>query len=406
MTLRISLLVGGAGILAVAALLFFPNGYELLTEEKGGIFTPSDEELVVPEAVPPKPETAPVARKDIEPQKPLENPPAIIKAIYATNWSAGSEKKISSLISLIKETELNAIVIDIKDYSGYLGYNTNLELPKEYKAVELRIPKLNTLIKRLHDENIYVIGRVSVFQDQRLAAARPDLALQSSTTGKTWTDHKGLTWMDTASREVWNYNIAIAREILERGFDEVNLDYIRFASDGALADIRFPVWDETTLKINVVRDFFNYVRGQLPTAKLSADLFGLVTVSTDGLGIGQHLEYALPYFDAIAPMVYPSHYYKGFIGYQNPAANPYEIVKYSMEYAIRRTNNASASSTIPVAKLRPWFQDFDLGADYDAGKVRAQIRAFEDAASTSPEVMGGWMLWNPSNVYTKEALLP
>ena len=358
---------------------------------------------------------------DIESQKPLTDPPKIIKALYATNWSAGSEKKLGHLIQLIKDTELNAIVVDIKDYSGYVGYNTELELPIKYEAVELRIPKLNVLVKRLHDEGIYVIGRISVFQDQRFALARPDLALISSSTQSVWRDHKGLTWMDTASKEVWDYNIAIAREILNRGVDEVNFDYIRFASDGNLNDIKHPFWDEKTLKTNIVRDFFQYLREQLPDAKLSADLFGLVTINTDGLGIGQHLEYALPYFDAIAPMVYPSHYFKNFIGYENPAEYPYEVIKYSLDMAVNRIKNyelrikQEIGTTTPmpkIAKLRPWLQDFDLGADYDAAKVLAQIQAVYDAGGgtselfegTRPELVEGWMLWNPSNNYTREAL--
>ncbi len=351
---------------------------------------------------------------DIESQKPLANPPAIIKAIYATNWSAGSPKKLNYLINLIKETELNAIVIDVKDFSGYVGYNTHLELPQKYKAVELRIPQLNKLVKRLHDENIYVIGRISVFQDQRLALARPDLALHSSSTGAVWKDNKGLMWLDTASKEVWDYNIAIAREILDRGFDEVNFDYVRFASDGNLNDIKHPFWDEKTLKTLVVRNLFKYMREQLPSAKLSADLFGLVTVNTDGLGIGQHLEYALPYFDAIAPMVYPSHYFKGFIGYENPAEYPYQIVKYSLDtaaariknYKLRIKNEVGTTTPIKIAKLRPFLQDFDLGADYNEQKIRAQIQAVYDTASSSPELFDGWMLWNASNMYTNDALSP
>ncbi len=343
---------------------------------------------------------------DIEPQLPLADPPLRIKAIYSTSWSAASEKKLQYLIGLIKETELNAIVIDVKDYSGLVLYNTDLELPKKYEAVEPRISQLNKLIKRLHDEGIYVIGRISVFQDQRLAAARPDLALYSSTTGQTWKDYKGLTWMDTASHEVWDYNIAVAKEILARGFDEANFDYIRFASDGDLNDIKYPFWDEKTLKTKIVREFFEYLRSAIPSGKLSADLFGLVTVNKDGLGIGQHLEYAWPNFEAIAPMAYPSHYFPGFIGLEKPAEHPYEVVKYSMDSAVKRIEDFKiyASTTPMTAKMRPWFQDFDLGADYDAVKVRAQIKAWDDAVAGHPDLDGGWMLWSPSNIYTKEAL--
>src|SRR3989344_8752396 len=279
------------GTLGVAIFLFFVKANEIDVAMIQGLV--SDE---IKKELP--------VNADIEPQQPLANPPEYIKAIYLTNWSAGSAKKMVYVLKLMRDTELNAVVIDIKDFSGYVGYNTDLDLPKKYKAVELRIPFLNKMVKQLHDEGIYLIGRISVFQDQRLAIARPDLALHSSSTGAVWKDHKGLTWMDAAAVEVWDYNAAIAEEILDRGFDEVNFDYIRFASDGNLNDIRYPFWDEKKLKVNVLKECFRYLWEKLPEAKLSADLFGLATISTDGVGIGQHLEYALPSFYAIAPMLY------------------------------------------------------------------------------------------------------
>lgn len=385
--------------------------------------------------------------QNIGPQKPLANPPKIIKAVYATGYSAGSEKKLSYLIRLIKESEINAVVIDIKDFAGVINYKSEAPLVLEYGTAENRIPKINKVIKRLHDEGIYIIGRIAVFEDQRLPLLRPDLALQSKSTGKLWKNYKGLTWLDTASKAVWDYNIEIAKDALSRGFDEINFDYIRFTSDGNLADIKYPVWDGKTPKREVIRQFFAYLRDALPEAKLSADLFGMVTTNKDDLGIGQTLEDALPYFDAIAPMVYPSHYIKGFIGIQNPALYPYEVVKYSMTEAIkkiakyeakRETILASASIAQNVgqiqvpppvrAKLRPWLQDFNIGATYDAEKVQKQIKAVSDAVwSCVPRVkdapltiktcddkihnellggiVGGWMLWNPRNIYTEEALM-
>ncbi len=379
--------------------------------------------LSVPEA--PQPTAKPlaaaaaVAPQEIEPQQPLPNPPSEIKAIYATSWSAGNEARLARLEKLISETELNAIVIDVKDYSGYVAYNTELPLPKQYRAVELRMPRLNALVKRLHSAGIYVIGRISVFQDQRLALARPELALQSLSAKAVWKDHKGLAWMDAASEEVWRYNVSIAREVLERGFDEVNFDYIRFASDGNLRDIAHPVWDGVTPRTAVMESFFKYLRAELPDARLSADLFGLTTVNEDDLGIGQVLESALPYFDAIAPMAYPSHYATQFLGYTNPAEYPYEVVKYSLENAISRFTtydaqfkNANAtenpaSHVLPLkSKLRPWLQDFDLGATYDAAMVIREIQAVRDAAMAAPKLVDGWMLWDPTNEYTREALAP
>ncbi len=372
---------------------------------------PASSTAPVSVAVPPeKPKN-----QDAEPSVPLSNPPAIVKAVYATSWSAGSKAKSDYLINLINETELNAVVIDIKDYSGYLAYRTDLELPKRYEAVELRIPKLNVLLGRLHGEGIYAIARISVFQDGRLASARPDLAITSSSTGAVWTDRKGLAWVDPASHEVWEYNAAVAREAFNRGFDEVNFDYIRFPSDGDMRNLSYPAWDGQA-RASVLGAFWTYLRSEFPGKQISADLFGLTTVDFGDLGIGQRFQFALPHFDHIAPMVYPSHYASGVFGFANPAEHPYEIVKRSLEGAVGQikayqaahasTTSPAASSEIPTAKLRPWLQDFNLGATYTAEMVHDQIRAVAEVASSSPELVSGWMLWNPANVYTKGALAP
>ncbi len=385
-------------------------------------------------------------KADIGPQKPLADSPKVIKAVYATSWSAGSEKKMSYLINLINSTELNAIVIDVKDYSGSVTYDTYETLADEYGTEEWRIPKINALLKRLHDNNIYVIGRVAVFEDSKLPLIRSELALKSKATGNLWKTTKGAYWLDTASKDVWEYNVGIARDMLARGFDEVNFDYIRFASDGVLADIIYPIWNGKTPKREILKNFHAYVRDNLPTGKISADLFGMVTTNKDDLGIGQVIEDALPYYDAVAPMVYPSHYTKNFLGYPNPAQYPYEVVKYSLDEAAKRMLKydagreallaqagiaSQAPRFIPLprrAALRPWLQDFNLGATYDAEKVRGEIRATTDSARRcssaslkQPEINGnrcddtihdealgqlfdGWMLWNPSNIYTKAAL--
>ncbi|MDO8584778.1 MAG: putative glycoside hydrolase [bacterium] len=385
---------------------------------------------------------------DIGPQQPLGTPPVVIKAAYLTSWAAGSAKKSAYMLRLLKDTELNAVVVDLKDFTGTVSYITNVPDVKKYNAEERRIPRINTLIKTLHDEGVYVIGRIAVFEDQKLPVARPELALQSKTKEGAWKDYKGLMWLDTASRDVWDYNIAIAKDALARGIDEINFDYIRFASDGDLKDIRYPIWNGQTPKKEVLRQFFAYLRESLPDAKLSADLFGMTTTNKDDLNIGQYLEYALPYFDAVSPMVYPSHYGSGFIGIKNPASAPYEVVRYSLDEAVKRMKEYQSARdeaqrrnltaevigvTTPVplpmrAKLRPWLQDFNLGATYDAEKVQTQIRATDDTAreclkqsgvtetgapicdglihrdAIDGRFIGGWMLWNSGSTYTEEAL--
>ena len=175
----------------------------------------------------------------------------------------------------------------------------------------------------------------------------------------------------------------------------MNFDYIRFPSDGNMKNIAYDYWDEITPSAEVMSSFFAYLRRELGDVgvPLSADLFGMTTVNYDDLNIGQVLENAAPYFDYIAPMVYPSHYPTGFAGFKNPAAHPYEIVNQAMTVASARL--IAASST--PSKLRPWLQDFDLGANYDAEMVRKQIQAVYDSGLTS------WMVWDASNKYTRDA---
>ena len=208
-----------------------------------------------------------------------------------------------------------------------------------------------------------------------------------------WRDRKGLAWIDAAAREAWEYTVALAKESYAVGFDELNFDYVRFPSDGDMNDIAYP-WSGTRVKTEVLDSFFAYLASELkPTgAVISADFFGMTTTNRDDLNIGQVLEVGLAHFDFVAPMVYPSHYPTNFLGMPNPAAEPYRVIKYSLDRAFAR------ASTTPE-KIRPWLQDFDLGATYTADMVRAQMQATYDAGFTS------WMLWDPSNRYTQDALL-
>lgn len=348
-----------------------------------------------------------------ESKKQLPHQSEIIKAIYLTSWSASKEEYVDYVINIAKTTEINAVVIDIKDFSGYIAYNTMVPEVEEYNTEQIRISNIDSLIQKFHEEKIYVIARITIFQDPLLARARPDLAIHSksklsSSASSTlsfsslWFDNMGLAWIDPAARESWDYNISIAKDAVKHGFDELNFDYVRFPSDGNLQDMSFPFWDKDIPKHIVIREFFKRLRQELPDIKISIDLFGLSTISSNDLGIGQIIEDAFKYFDYVSPMVYPSHYADGFIGYQNPAEHPYEVVKYSMEGAFEKLMSYKQSQKTNV-QLRPWLQDFNLGAIYDAEMVKSEIRAVHDAGGDN---FKGFMLWNSLNVYTIEALQP
>ncbi|MEK7080274.1 MAG: putative glycoside hydrolase [Patescibacteria group bacterium] len=346
------------------------------------------------------PEPIPTIPTPIPPPEKLKNPSEIIKAVYVTGWSAGSKSYLNYLTDLFKTTEINAVVIDIKDYSGLISYKSGA------------IPDINALIRFFHDQNIYVIGRISVFEDPTFLKARPDLAIfdKTKTTDSAkilWYDNHRLSWLDPASTEVWDYNISIAKDVLARGFDEVNFDYIRFPSDGKTQNMGFPYWDEKIPMRVVLKNFYKYLRQELPDAKLSADLFGQTTVNSDDLGVGQIIEDALEYFDYVSPMVYPSHYATNFMGFLNPAEYPYEVVNYSMQTALAKKTalaelKTAENASVKLAELRPWLQDFNMGAFYTAEMVKSEIKASQDSLKDN---FAGYLLWSPSNVYSKNAIL-
>jgi hypothetical protein len=342
--------------------------------------------------------------------------PESVKGIYMTSWVAGTISLRDKIIQLIDDTELNTIVIDIKDDTGRISYLVDDEYLKEVGSNEERIPDIKEFIKYLNEKDIYVIGRISVFQDPYFVKLHPELAVKRASDGGVWGDRKGISWLDAGSKEVWDYVVAIAKESHRVGFDELNFDYIRFPSDGNMKDIYYPFSEEKVLadpdfgKAKVIKSFFAYLDSQLDGITTSADLFGMVTTNADDLNIGQTLENALPYFDFISPMVYPSHYPTGFNGWNNVNSVPYEIVKFSIDSAIEKLNifKTEVASSTPKApylkkissdQLRPWLQDNDYPVHYTPEMVRAQINATYDAGLDS------WLLWDAANTYTRAALL-
>lgn len=351
--------------------------------------------------------------------------PKPLRAIYMSQCVVGTPSFRDSLVTLIDETELNAVVIDVKDYTGKIGFSTDNPVLQGSISDQCGARDMRDFIQHLHEKGIYAIARITVFQDPYYTEIRPDLAVKRASDGSTWKDYKGLSFVDVGAQEFWDYIVEISKETYAVGFDELNYDYIRFPSDGPMKDIYYS-HSQDIAKADQLERFFAYLHekmkdpdaffdGRVPV--ISADVFGMTTTNTDDLNIGQVLERTLPYFDYVAPMVYPSHYPKGFNNWSNPNHYPYEVVKFSMSRAAARaiatttTVNSFAhtplSTTTPIVykkpvyeanKLRPWLQDFDYGGTYDVAEVRAQMKATYDSGLDS------WMLWAPSNRYTRGAL--
>ena len=343
--------------------------------------------------------------------------PEAVKGIYMTSCVAGTPSLRANLVKLIDSTELNAAVIDIKSFDGHLSFQPkDPELENATGGCFVR--DMKEFIEELHAHDIYVIGRVASFQDQLQVKLHPELAVKkASATTTVWRDYKGIAWIDASARPHWEYLMKIAKEAHAIGVDEINFDYIRFPADGNMKDIWFPI-SGNKKKSEVMRSFYEYLHETLSPLGIttSADIFGMTTTNTDDLNIGQVLEYALPNFDYVAPMVYPSHYPNNFYGLGDPNEHVYDVVHISMSQAAKRAIATTTTVFLPDArigtstpamyakpsfnknKLRPWLQDNNYPVPYTPEMVRAQIQAAYDSGLDS------WMLWNAGNKYTRAAL--
>ncbi len=335
-----------------------------------------------------------VLSKKYDPPVHIKTPEAV-RAIYMSSWVAGTKSMRDDIVRFVTDgSEINSIMIDIKDATGKIAFEVSDEELKRLDWSEKRIPDIREFIHELHGHNIYVIGRVAVFQDPYIVKKIPAIAV-GDIGGGIWKDRKGLPFVDVGAKSYWDLIVRIARESEQVGFDEINFDYIRYPSDGALSRTVY-THSKGREKSDVLEEFFIYLRAELKdfAVPISADVFGLVTWSEDDLGIGQILEKTAPHFDYIAPMVYPSHYDAGFQDFKNPAKHPYEVIFASMSRAKFRLEKMGEDPK----KLRPWIQDFDLkGVAYGVAEIRAQKKAVYDSGLTS------WMSWDPSNKYTRPA---
>lgn len=332
---------------------------------------------------------APKATEKAEVKKKGVAKPEIIRGLYLTAYSAGNTAYRQDLLAKMKNSRINSVVIDIKDYSGYILYNSSLPQVQEIKASKNRIPEIEKIIQEFHDLGIYVIARQTVFQDPVLAKSRPDLAFLNKN-GGIWYDHKGLAWTDPAKQEVWEYNLAIAKEAVALGFDEINFDYMRYPSDGNMANLNYNL-PAGISKSQMLNEFFSYLSDNLSDKTIiSIDTFGLVLDNAKNgydLNIGQVLTELSDHFDYVCPMMYPSHYPLNYLGFANSAEHPGPVIAHGLKISKEAMENKRA-------KLRPWLQAFNLGAVYDSVKIEAQIKAVEDDPDTD-----GWLLWNARNYY-------
>jgi len=339
--------------------------------------------------------------------------PVCVKGIHLTAWVTGSKKSRKEIEELLATTELNTVVIAVKDMEGEIyipGVNLDPNLFVDVSTPSLKpyrsaMPDIANYLTYLKERGIFTIARVVVFSDQILPKVKPEWAVQSSTPMPlavekgfqpgTWVDVRGRAWVDPYREEVQNYVLAVAERAAQLGFQGIQFDYIRFPADGKTNHCLYSQPHSSQSGPKALSQFLKKAKEKLElyNVEISIDTFGFAGTKKDDLGIGQKISTVIEHIDVLSPMLYPSHYSKGNLGISEPNKAPYEIVARS----IRDTMKVLDGTNV---QLRPYLQDFSLGVKYRAEEVRAQIEAAMDQGIRE------WLLWNPRSRYTKDALLP
>lgn len=342
-----------------------------------------------------------VAKDSIERARVFHMPrPQVVRGLYVNRWAALGQK-MTQLIELAKKTEVNALVIDVKDDRGFVLYKSRVPLAVEIGAdtnSAMSHRKLRAILDTMAAYRIFPIARIVVAKDPLLASKKLEWAIKRRDNLQPWLDKNGKPWLDPHYREVWKYAADLAKEAYDLGFSEVQFDYVRFPDEKRLiSESTYPLANGRT-RAQVIREQLGFVRSYLkPTGMpVTIDVFGLTATDTTDMGIGQRWEMFVDQADVVLPMVYPSHFAPGTYKLENPNANPYSTIDRALKDAIRRSAN------IPnAARIVPWYQDFTLGPPhYYAEQIRAQKKAGYDNGLQS------WILWNPGSRYTESALDP
>jgi len=343
----------------------------------------------------------------------IEMPPAVqVRGLYIAAWFAAMEDRMAHYIEICETTEINALVIDVKDEAGNISFITGAESLSE--ASMNIIPDIERLVATLKNHGVYTIARIVCFNDPLWSSRRPELAIHT-TTGGVWKDVNGSSWLDPYNTAAWDYIAAVSLEAVRVGFDEIQLDYVRFPTDGRLQDIDYGAGAAERSKTEVISDFVSYIREVLAKegVRLSADVFGIIAISdNDADSIGQDLSLLLHDADYLCPMIYPSHFANkrqngtgqriNGVLFEAPDLYPYEVV-YNILIELSRHLDEEGGQAI----IRPYLQDFTasyLGQGYymvyTAQQVRDQIQAVYDAGFDE------WILWNHYSEYNDDTFLP
>jgi hypothetical protein len=314
-----------------------------------------------------------------------------VKGVHVFVSKTRDKASMGRIMDIIDNSELNAMVVAVKEESGRVAYDSNAPMALEYGTAEAAIwgGDLDGLLTTLQQRKIIPIARVVCFKDNSLTLKRPDLAILDKNTGKPWKDYKGDSYLNPYKHEVWEYIVEVAEDIASRGFREIQFDYVRFPAgqDGDLTTTSYP--GQYGTKMEAIADFLAYARPRLEALGVwvSADVFGYVADTGLVKGIGQDLKMMCQNIDLICPMVYPDHYELGAFGIEYPPAEPYNLIK----KALAKTPGLIAGTG---AKCRPWLQAHDdilsRKLDYTAAMVKEEIKAAAELGFNEYLLWGGY----------------
>lgn len=365
--------------------------------------------LVTPEAVTPSPQPTPVVTQAVVEENPTDigakpRDPVKAKGIYVTS-SVAASASFNKLIELADTTEINAMVIDIKDDYGKISYRMDSALAKEIGSVTNTISDINAFVTGLKEKDIYLIARIVAFKDPYLAEQRQDMAIKNPD-GSIFRDENDEGWVNPYNQEVWEYLIEVATQAAAVGFDEIQFDYIRFSTGKGIANADFGEEAETKSKEEIITEFTKYAYEKIKPlgVYVSADVYGTIISSTTDAGlVGQNYVEMSKYLDYICPMIYPSHFGDGNYGVEHPDLEPYKIIRKVL------TASKTKLDTIPAGEhraiVRPWLQAFTATwvkphMEYGGEELKEQ---FKGVYSVGYEE---WLLWNGACKYTGDGLEP
>lgn len=324
-----------------------------------------------------------------------------VRGIYVTGPRAGSAS-MEDLIALVDETELNTMVIDVKNDEGNITYRMELPAAQEMGACINYIPDMEGLMQTLKEHDVYTIARIVCFKDPYLAEGQPELMLRNPD-GTPFTDSYGLAWVNPYKEGVWEYLTQVSEAAIDIGFDEIQFDYVRFpiGSEADAAD--YGVDMESYPKEQAIADFLAYASERIHAkgALVTADVFGTIIGSeTDVKNVGQNYVMLGDTVDVLCPMVYPSHYGNQVFGLSVPDAYPYETVYAALGQSVEELSVLPEGNR---ANVRPWLQAFTATwvsghISYEGEQIRQQIQAVYDAGYEE------WLLWNSTNRYSADGL--